>query len=174
MSQGEQDGKSAVLLVGHGAAPKDCPRDLITRLKAMEGRRRATGGEPTAEELELDGRIRNWPRAGNNDPYKAGLEALASRLRPLLSGATLAIAFNEFCAPTVEDAVEDLIARGATRIKIIPSMMTPGGIHSEVEIPEILNALRARHPGVEFQYIWPFDLDRIARLLLDHIHDHKG
>lgn len=155
----------AVVLVGHGAVPAGCPRELVQRLKALESRRRASGGTMSAEEAELDARIRRWPRAPDSDPYAAGVEALAARLRLLVGAATLAVAYNEFAAPTVAEAVADLIARGAHHITIVPTMLTPGGVHSEVEIPETIATLRTRHPAVEFRYAWPFDLDAVAGLL---------
>jgi hypothetical protein len=34
--------KTAVVLVGHGGVPKDYPRELVNRLKALEAQRRAT------------------------------------------------------------------------------------------------------------------------------------
>jgi sirohydrochlorin cobaltochelatase len=159
----------AVVLVGHGAVPSDCPRDLLTRLKALEGRRRATGGRMTDEETELDARIRRWPRDAATDPYGAGLEALAGRLRPLLRGARLVVAYNEFAAPTLDEAVDGLVTGGATSIAVVPSMLTPGGVHSEVEIPETIVRLRAKHPAIALRYVWPFDLDAVARLLAAHV-----
>lgn len=162
----------AVILVGHGAAAKDCPRELVSRLKALEGRRMATGGPMapmSAEERELDDKVRGWPRTPENDPYRAGLEAMASALRPLLGDARLHLAYNEFCAPTLDEAVAEAIAGGVGDITVIPSMMTPGGVHSEVEIPEILARLRGEHPAVTLRYVWPFDLTEVARLLAAHV-----
>jgi sirohydrochlorin cobaltochelatase len=159
----------AVVLVGHGGIPTDCPRPLVTRLKALEAQRRASGKPPSPEERELEARIRRWPRTPQTDPYQAGLEALAAHLRPLLDGVTLTIAYNEFCTPTLEEAVEDLMAAGITSIAVVPSMLTPGGVHSEVEIPEILTHLRRRHPHLDLRYIWPIDLTRVARLLVDQL-----
>jgi sirohydrochlorin ferrochelatase len=159
----------AVVLVGHGAVPADCPRDLVTRLKALEGRRRATGGAVTSEEAELDARIRAWPRDAGSDPYGAGLEEMAARLRPLLAGARLVVAYNEFAAPTLDQAVESLAAGGAHSIAVVPSMLTPGGVHSEIEIPEAIARLRAAHPALDLRYVWPFDLDAVARLLAEHV-----
>ena len=52
------------------------------------------------------------------------------------------MAYNEFCAPTLEESVEELIKKGATHITVTTTMFTPGGSHSEVEIPEILDHLR--------------------------------
>ncbi len=155
----------AVILVGHGAAAKDCPRELVTRWKSLEGRRMATGGPPSEEEAALDRQIRQWPRTPENDPYRMGLLAIAEALGPLVAPATLSVAFNEFCAPTIEAAVAEAIAAGAKEIVVIPSMLTPGGIHSEVEIPEVLAHLRERHPEARFVYAWPFDLGQVAALL---------
>lgn len=165
--------KHAVLLVGHGAIPKDYPYESVTRLKRLEAQRRATGGGPTAEEVELDQRIRNWPRKPDTDPYQAGLEALAANLRHSLGPMQLAIAYNEFCAPTVEDAVADLVAAGTTDITVVPSMLTPGGAHSEVEIPAILAELRQRHPSVTLTYAWPFDLTLVGTMLAEHLRQFQ-
>jgi sirohydrochlorin cobaltochelatase len=157
----------AVLLVGHGATASDMPRDLVQRLKQLEGRRHAAGEAMGDEERALDARIRAWPRTPATDPYQAGLEALAARLRPLLGRARLAVAYNEFCAPTIAAAVADLVADGARDVMVVPTMLTPGGVHSEVDIPAILAELRAAHPQVQLRYAWPVDLDRVARLLAD-------
>ena len=59
--------------------------------------------------------------------------------------------------------------RGATHITVTTTMVTPGGSHSEVEIPEILNHLRLRYPTVELRYAWPFDLQQVAQTLAQQI-----
>jgi sirohydrochlorin cobaltochelatase len=169
MSTSQDNQKQAVILVGHGGLPKDCPQDLVTRLKALEAQRRTSGGAPTLQELELDGRIRQWPRTPETDPYQAGLEGLAAHLRPHLHGALLAVAYNEFCRPTLDEAVADLIAAGVTSIAVVPSMLTPGGVHSEVEIPETLERLRARYPQIDLRYVWPIDLTLVARMLAEQL-----
>jgi sirohydrochlorin cobaltochelatase len=155
----------AVVLVGHGGVPHDCPRELVQRLKMLEGRRRATGAPPCEEERALDARIRHWPRTPETDPYGAGLARVADALRAQLAGVEVVVAHNEFCAPTLEEAVHALAARGRRRIAVVPSMLTPGGVHSEVEIPETLAHLRAALPDVDLRYAWPFDLGRVAALL---------
>ncbi|AUX45056.1 hypothetical protein SOCE26_065370 [Sorangium cellulosum] len=159
--------RRAVILVGHGAPAADCPRELVTRLKSLEGRRAASGAgaAPSPEERDLEAKIRAWPRTPENDPYRAGIERLAAELAPLLGGAELLVAYNEFCAPTLSEAVATAVQRGATEIAVVPSMLTPGGVHSEVEIPEAIARLRAEHPAVALRYAWPFDLAEVARLL---------
>ncbi len=157
----------AVILVGHGGLPEDCPREIVQQFKQLERERKASGKPATSQERELDKRIREWPRTPETDPYQAGLEALARRLEPLLDGAALTLAYNEFCAPALEDAVAQLAERGVTRIIVVPTMLTPGGSHSEIEIPEILKNLRVRYPSLEIRYAWPTNLDLMARMLAD-------
>ncbi len=161
--------KRGVVLVGHGGIPKDCPQELVTRLKRLEAQRRADKTPTTQEELELDRRIRRWTRTPATDPYQPGLEAVAAQLRAQVNGVLFAVAFNEFCAPTLEESVEDLVRKGATQITVVTTMFTPGGSHSEVEIPEILDHLRRQYPGVELCYAWPFDLSMVAKMLHEQI-----
>ena len=79
------------------------------------------------------------------------------------------MAYNEFCAPTLEESVELLIKQGATHITVTTTMFTPGGSHSEVEIPEILDQLRPQYPEVDLRYAWPFDLDSVANTLAEQV-----
>jgi sirohydrochlorin cobaltochelatase len=156
----------AVVLVGHGAVPTDFPRGLVLRMKALEAARRAAGEPPGEEERGLDARLRHWPRTPATDPYAAGLALLAARLRARLPGVPLAVAYNEFCAPAVDEAVDRLAAAGCRRVVVVPTMLTPGGVHADLEIPETLARLRARHPRVDLRYAWPADLELVAELLV--------
>ncbi|SPP64470.1 sirohydrochlorin chelatase [Nitrospira lenta] len=158
-----------VILVGHGGIPKGCPQELVTKLKRLEGQRRTAKQPPSTEELELDAKIRQWPRTPETDPYQAGLEAVAAQLRANLGDVLFAVAYNEFCAPTLEVSVAELVKQGATHITVATTMFTPGGSHSEVEIPEILDHLRPQYPGVELRYAWPFDLQLVANTLAEQV-----
>jgi sirohydrochlorin cobaltochelatase len=169
VSQNGGKAQTAVILVGHGGVPTDCPRALVSRLKTLESQRQASGRAPSAEELDLDRRIRHWPRMPQTDPYQHGLEALAAALRPLLHGASLALAYNEFCTPSLEEAAEALIAAGVTSIAVVPSMLTPGGVHSEIEIPATLERLHQCYPSIVFHYAWPMDLNLVARMLAEQL-----
>ncbi len=166
--------RRAVILVGHGGVPKDVPRDLVLQLKRLESERRAADRPRSAEERKLDSRIRHWPRTPATDPYAAGLESLAARLRPRLDGARLAIAYNEYCAPSLEQAVDTLAGEGITEISIVTTMFTPGGSHSEIEIPESVAALQQKHPGLKLHYAWPYDLDLVAGMIAEHVNNRTG
>lgn len=158
-----------VILVGHGGIPKGCPPEVVTKLKRLEGQRRAANLPPSAEEIELDTKIRLWPRTPETDPYQSGLEAVAAQLHANLGNVLFAVAYNEFCAPTLEASVEELVKKGATHITVTSTMFTPGGSHSEVEIPEILDHLRPQYPGVQLRYAWPFDLKLVADTLAEQV-----
>ncbi len=166
--------KRGIVLVGHGGIPRDCPREWITQLKRLESQRRAAALPPSEEELELDAKIRRWPRTAATDPYQSGLEALAEALRPRLNGALFALAYNEYCAPTLEEAVDDLVRKKATEIVVVTTMFTPGGSHAEIEIPEVLGHLRRKHPDVTLRYAWPFDLGLAADMLAEQVWKHSG
>lgn len=158
-----------VVLVGHGGIPKGCPQELVTKLKRLEAQRRAAKQPPSAEEIELDTKIRRWPRTSETDPYQSGLEAVGAQLRANLGDVLFAVAYNEFCAPTLEESVDKLIQKGATHITVTTTMFTPGGSHSEVEIPETLDRLRLHYPQVKLRYAWPFDLDLVAKTLAEQV-----
>ena len=162
---------TAVLLVGHGGWPSDCPEELAGKLKRLESKRRKDKSPPSKEEIELDGVVRAWPRTPETDPYKYGLESLASRLAEHLPGHSMGLAYNEFCDPTIGRAASRLVQEGANTIIIVSTMFTPGGSHSEKEIPEEMELLQQQFPQVEFIYAWPFDMDRVAGMLADHVSD---
>jgi len=164
----------ALVLVGHGGVPRDYPRERLMRLRGLEARRRASGAPSCAEEVALETELRHWPRTPASDPYQAGLESLAAHLRPRLDPARLVLAYNEFCAPTVAEAVRVLAAEGVNEIVAIPSMLTPGGVHAEVEIPEIMNALRAEFPHISVRYAWPFAPEHLASFFVEHLGRFDG
>ena len=124
----------------------------------------------SAEEEQLDRRVREWPRTDATDPYRAGVESLSKSLAASLgASARVVVAYNEFCAPSLENAIRDAVTAGATAITVVPTMLTPGGVHSEIEIPESLAALRTSHPEVPIVYAWPFDEIALAGLLAAHV-----
>jgi sirohydrochlorin cobaltochelatase len=162
--------KKAVILVGHGGLPSDCPGELVQKFMTLHKRRVAQGLPASKEEIEIDGTIRYWPRTPDTDPYKAGLEQLASNLTSLLEGAELRTAYNEFCAPSIEVAVKELAEEGYEDILLTTTMLTPGGSHSEKEIPEEVEKLRSEYPDIQINYAWPFDLVKVAGLLAKHLN----
>jgi len=159
----------AVVLVGHGGLPRDFPRELVLELKQLERARRAGQAAVSRREGELEQQLRHWPRTPETDPYRYGLFEIADRLRAKLGATPLYVAFNEFCAPSVAEALTAAISDGAHRVVVVPSMLTPGGSHSEVEIPESIARVQKHHPNVQLVYAGPFDPTPVAELLAGRI-----
>lgn len=157
--------ENCVILVGHGGVPTDCPPSLVSEFKRLEA---AAKGRPTPELAAADAKLRAWPRTPKTDPYKTGLENIARALEKTM-GRPVLPAYNEFCAPSLEDAFADAVGRGFKRITVISTMYTRGGIHSETEIPEIMERLKVAHPGVQTAYAWPFDVEAVAGFLADEV-----
>jgi len=162
--------KKAVILIGHGGVPADFPKDQLGELKRLEAKRQESGSmQMSAREAELDTKIRNWPRTKITDPYKWGLEDIINAFRNELGGNRLEIAYNEFCAPSLDDSIEKLVKEGFDSISIVTTMYTRGGYHSEVEIPQLVELARKRHSGIIINYAWPFGSDLIARFLNEQL-----
>jgi sirohydrochlorin cobaltochelatase len=170
MSQRKTEGAPAVVLAMHGAPPLDFPKNELAEFFTLHARigHAGTGQRelrPRYEELEA--KVRGWPRTGNNDPFYAGSVELAGQVRRE-TGLEVFLGFNEFCSPSLAEAL-DQAARSATKILVISAMMTRGGEHAAVDIPEAIQAARVRHPGIEFVYVWPFPTQDIARFLAGQI-----
>jgi sirohydrochlorin cobaltochelatase len=161
--------KSAIILVGHGAVPADYPHAKVTRLKQMEAQRRRTGQSPSREEQVLDFELRHWPRTADNDPYQIGLHRLADVMRLQFPIMPIYLAYNEFCAPSLTEACAEAIKNKAKRLVVASTMMTPGGVHAEREIPEEISLLRHQYPNVIFEYAWPYDLEEVAGVILRRV-----
>ncbi|MHB1118804.1 MAG: sirohydrochlorin chelatase [Bellilinea sp.] len=69
--------------------------------------------------------------------------------------------FNEFCGPSLSDAVRTTAAKGTQRVVVVTPMVT-GGDHAEIKIPAEINQLQGEFPQVEMIYTWPFDPDAIT------------
>jgi sirohydrochlorin cobaltochelatase len=163
--------RTTIVLAMHGAPPNDFPPGEVSELMGLHSRLEHVPA-PQRDALqrrydELDARVRGWPRTADNDPFWAASQALGEALARV-AGCDVVVGFNEFCAPSLDRAL-DRAAHEATRVVVVTPMMTRGGEHAEIEIPAEVEAARARHPGVEFVYAWPFDPDDVARFLAGQI-----
>ncbi|MDJ0269107.1 MAG: CbiX/SirB N-terminal domain-containing protein [Aigarchaeota archaeon] len=156
-----------VVLVGHGSPPKGYPAEKVSEYVRLE-KQLASGGEDVKRRFqELDTEIRSYPRTPENDPYWHGLNELVKAMKEK-GGDFLDIipAFNEFCSPTIEEAVSRAANMKPDKIVVVPTMMVRGGEHSEEDIPEKLEELSEKVRGVEIIYAWPFDLAELASFLV--------
>ncbi len=162
---------SAILLAMHGAPPRDFPHHETAELFGLHARMHAVKG-PERDGLarrhdEIEARMRSWPRTAENDPFWAASLELGELLERE-TGLRVVVGFNEFCGPSIEEAVDLLVRGGARRIVVTTPMMTRGGEHSEVDIPAAIHRAREAHPGVEMEYAWPFEPADVAAFLGQH------
>lgn len=87
---------------------------------------------------------------GARDPeWAAPMRRVQALVREQAAGAVVELAFLEFMSPTLAECAAQLVAGGATGIVVLPMFIARGG-HLKREVPEMMDALRAAHPGVEF------------------------
>jgi sirohydrochlorin cobaltochelatase len=160
--------KTVIVLAMHGAPPLDFPEQELAEFTNLRARLAHTFGtsETAAHRrcAELEAKLRTWPRTSRNDPFYAGSLDLAVQLRRA-SGRKVVLGFNEFCGPSLDEALDQAAGPSAEKIIIVTAMMTRGGEHAEQDIPEAVERARQRHPKETFVYAWPFPLSEVAEFL---------
>ena len=87
---------------------------------------------------------------GARDPaWARPFQAVADRIREARPAQPLALAFLEFMSPDLPTAGAALVARGCTEVHVVPLFLGGGG-HVRRDVPGLLEALRAAHPGCRF------------------------
>lgn len=83
---------------------------------------------------------------GSREPeWAQPLESIAQQL----SGQFIVeMAYLERMAPTLDEAVDSVAAKGARRVRIVPVFLGVGG-HLKKDLPRLVEAARARHAGLD-------------------------
>jgi sirohydrochlorin cobaltochelatase len=162
---------TAIVLAMHGTPSKDFPHGEMAEMFGLHARLHGAHG-PEADAIAgrhdaIEKRMREWPRTADNDPYWAASQELAEHLEKI-TDLRVVVGFNEFCNPSIEDAVGVVVSGGANDVLIMTPMMTRGGEHSEVDIPSAIARAQEAHPGVTIRYAWPFDPEDVASFLAQH------
>ena len=83
---------------------------------------------------------------GSREPeWAQPFERIASELR---KNFQVELAYLERMEPTLDEAVASMVAKGATRVRIVPVFLGVGG-HIKQDLPRLVEAARTRHAGVE-------------------------
>src|SRR4051812_10340149 len=90
--------------------------------------------------------------AAHGSRDEAGIDefwALADAWQRLRPDRLQAAGFLEFERPTIGEAIDALVQRGARRVVVVPAMLTAAG-HVKNDLPGEIHESRARHPAVAF------------------------
>jgi sirohydrochlorin cobaltochelatase len=164
---------TAIVLAMHGAPPRDFPEPEMAEYFSLHLRLEHAGDGAPAEWRErvqaLETRMRAWPRNSSNDPFWAASHDLGRQLAET-TGIEVVVGFNEFCGPSVDEAIDHAVSvHDPARIVVITPMLTRGGEHAELDIPAAIARSRERHPGVPIIYAWPFAPADVAGFLATKI-----
>jgi sirohydrochlorin cobaltochelatase len=87
---------------------------------------------------------------GSRDPlWRAPMEAVATRIAAQNPDRKVSCAYLELCEPSLPDAVQLLVADGATAVTVVP-MFLGTGKHAREDLPLLVQELRTAHPAVQF------------------------
>ena len=88
---------------------------------------------------------------GSRDPlWHRPVEAVAARMRALAPHVPVRCAYLELSTPALPDAAAELVAAGATSVRIVP-MFLGTGRHAREDLPALVAQLRAGHPDTVFE-----------------------
>lgn len=89
---------------------------------------------------------------GSRDPlWRAPMEAVRQRIEAQHPQLPVRCCYLELCEPSLQDAVQDLVAvHGAGQVTVVP-MFLGTGKHAREDLPLLMEQLRSLHPGVQFQ-----------------------
>jgi sirohydrochlorin cobaltochelatase len=97
--------------------------------------------------------------------------ALALQMRRRLPQHAVEYGYLEFARPVICDGLDRLVAQGCTGILAVPGMLFAAG-HAKNDIPSVLNAYQAQHPGTTIRYGRELAIDpRMLRAAADRIGD---
>jgi len=85
---------------------------------------------------------------GARDPrWAEPFEAVAERIRAAAPQLPVVLAYLELMAPTLAEAIDKVVADGATTVDVVPLFLGTGG-HLRQDLPPLVDALRSAHPDV--------------------------
>ncbi|NMM76462.1 sirohydrochlorin chelatase [Acidovorax sp. SRB_24] len=88
---------------------------------------------------------------GSRDPlWRAPIEAVREQIEAHSPHFAVRCAYLELCAPDLALAAQELAGLGVRAITVVP-MFLGTGKHAREDLPQLVQALHAAHPGVQFQ-----------------------
>jgi sirohydrochlorin cobaltochelatase len=88
---------------------------------------------------------------GSRDPlWRKPVESVAERVLQLDPAALVQCAYLELTQPDLPACAERMVQAGIQSVSIVP-MFLGVGKHAREDLPRVVDALIARHPGVRFK-----------------------
>ena len=138
-----------VILIAHGDVP----------LSYLEKKDMNMAEEHIEKWSEM---VRDWPRNEKNDPLLHDTRILEDYIKDKSGYTNFEIGNLEFSSPTLEDALQKVLNRGAERVIFIGGTgFMDWSSHSLVDIPEAVDKLQKEYPSVEMSYEEP-DIDFVC------------
>jgi sirohydrochlorin cobaltochelatase len=90
---------------------------------------------------------------GSRDPlWRLPIENVAADIRARQPHAAVRCAYLELCIPSLPDAAAELIAAGASRVRVFPLFFGVGK-HAREDLPLLIDQIRAAHPEVVIELL---------------------
>lgn len=83
-----------------------------------------------------------------DERWAAPFHRLRERLQARAPGGLVEIAFLDFIAPPLPQAIEALAQRGVRRIRVVPVFVSQGG-HLKADVGRLVEQARRRWPDIE-------------------------
>lgn len=89
-----------------------------------------------------------------NPEWARPFSRIEALLRQRLPELPVCCGYLELMQPSFDEAVDHLVASGATRIQVVPIFMAAGG-HVKQDLPRMADAAAARHAGLQISLSAP-------------------
>jgi sirohydrochlorin ferrochelatase len=175
-AQNVHQADTVVVLAMHGGIPKDFPKEELKLFRELHKKGDSGNQQAHDQAHQLEVKLRNWPRTKDNDPFYWGALQIKNAMENMLPYPVL-LSFNEVSAPSIEDAIAKAVSElNPKTILVITPMLTPGGRHSEKDIPAAIERAKKK-VGVKktiIEYVWPIPVEETAQFLIEQIKAYQS
>jgi sirohydrochlorin cobaltochelatase len=90
---------------------------------------------------------------GSRDPlWRQPVESVARQIGISSPGSPVSCAYLELCEPDIATAARQVVAAGATEVRVLPLFFGMGK-HAREDLPQLMAELGRAHPGVRFEQL---------------------
>jgi sirohydrochlorin ferrochelatase len=102
------------------------------------------------------------------------LRRVAALVEAEVPGYHVEVSHMELAEPTIQEGIDRCVAAGARDITVHPYLLSPGR-HAMEDIPRLVRAALAKHPGVAFRVTEPLGLHpALARVVVERVEESEA